>query len=246
MSASWDEYLTAADRAVLERGQWALRAGAGERPALLLIDCQYYMTGIRGAPDNAERYPLACPDGFAACNQMARLLAAARAATIPVIFTRFVLDPVVDDGGMFHRKIGAGITRGENLYFKGTHGAEIVTELAPLRGEIVLDKGKKSAFFGTPLLSLLIDRQVDTCIVVGGSTSNCVRATVVDCEQHNFRCLVPEEAVFDRVVITHKINLFDMNRSYADVMPVAEVLAYLAEVGRKKTAKADSRREGET
>jgi maleamate amidohydrolase len=233
MRASWEDYLTVEDRAVLARGQWAMRAGAGQRPALLLIDCQYYMTGIRGLSDNAERYPLACPDGFAACDQMERLLNAARSSKIPVIFTRFIMDPVVDDGGMFHRKVGAGLGRGENLYFRGTHGAEIVPELKPLPGEIILDKNKKSAFFGTPLLSLLIDRGVDTCIVVGGSTSNCVRATVVDCEQYNFRCIVPEEAVFDRVSITHKINLFDMNRSYADVMPVAEVLAYVEHVGQQ-------------
>jgi maleamate amidohydrolase len=225
--ASWDALLTEEDRAVLARGRWGQRGGAGRRPALLLIDCQYYMTGLRGAPDNAEKYPLACPTGFAACDQMRRVLEAARAARVPVFFTRFVVDPVADDVGVFHRKIGAGVGRGENLYFAGTHGAEIVEELRPLPGEIVLDKKKKSAFFGTPLLSLLIDRGVDTCIVVGGSTSNCVRATVVDCEQYNFRCLVPEEAVFDRVPITHRVNLFDMDRSYADVVPTEEVLAYL-------------------
>lgn len=236
MTTSWDDYLTEEDRAVLERGKWAMKAGAGNRPALLLIDCQYYMTGIRGAPDNAEKYPLACPTGFAATDQMKLLLEASRAAEIPVIFTRFVVDPVIDDVGMFHRKIGAGIGRGDNLYFRGTHGAEIVDDLKPLPTEIVIDKKKKSAFFGTPLLSLLIDRRVDTCIVVGGSTSNCVRATVVDCEQYNFFCMVPEEAVYDRVQITHRINLFDMNRSYADVMPVADVLAYLKRIGDARNA----------
>lgn len=236
MTTSWDDYLTEEDRAVLARGKWAMKSGLGKRPALLLIDCQYYMVGIRGAPDNAEKYPLSCPTGFAATDHMMALLAASREAGIPVIFTRFAVDPVVDDVGMFHRKIGAGIGRGENLYFTGTHGCEIVDDLKPRPGEIVLDKKKKSAFFGTPLLSLLIDRGVDTCIVVGGSTSNCVRATVVDCEQYNFFCAVPEEAVYDRVQITHRINLFDMNRSYADVMPVADVLAYLKGIGEARKA----------
>jgi maleamate amidohydrolase len=244
VTTSWDDYLTEEDRAVLARGKWAMRAGAGTRPALLLIDCQYYMTGIRGAADNAEKYPLSCPTGFAATDQMKRLLLAARAAEVPVVFTRFVVDPVIDDVGMFNRKIGAGIGRGENLYFKDTHGAEIVDELKPLPTEIVLDKKKKSAFFGTPLLSLLIDRRVDTCIVVGGSTSNCVRATVVDCEQHNFFCLVPEEAVYDRVQITHRINLFDMNRSYADVLPTDEVLAYLARTGQAREAAEQAAKRG--
>jgi nicotinamidase-related amidase len=129
---------------------------------------------------------------------------------------------------MFHRKIGTGVGRGENLYFRGTHGAEIVPDLAPLPSEIVVDKKKSSAFFGTPLLSLLIDRRVDTCIVVGGSTSNCVRATVVDSAQYNFYTIIPEQAVFDRLPLAHSVSLLDMDRMYGDVMPVEDVLRYLA------------------
>jgi len=129
---------------------------------------------------------------------------------------------------MFHRKIGAGVGRGDNLYFAGTHGAEIVAELRPLPTEIVIDKKKYSAFFGTPLLALLIDRRVDTCIIVGGSTSNCIRTAAVDAMQYNLFTIIPEEAVFDRLPISHKINLFDINRSYGDVVSVDEALAYLA------------------
>jgi maleamate amidohydrolase len=232
MTGNFDAILTPEDRAVLARGRWAQRAGFGKRPALILIDCQYYMAGIRGASDNAVKYPLACGEvAFAAIDQMARLLKASRTAGIPVFFTRYVVDPLNDDVGMFHRKIGAGIGRGENLYFAGTHGAEIVADLAPLPTEIIIDKKKWSAFFGTPLLSLLIDRRVDTLIIVGGSTSNCVRAAAVDSSQYNFFAIVPEEAVYDRLPIAHTLNLFDINRSYADVMPVDEVLAYLAFLG---------------
>jgi maleamate amidohydrolase len=229
---TWNELLAPEDRAVLERGRWACRAGFGARPALLVIDAQYYMTGVRGADDNASRYPLACGDAaFAATDQMARLLTASRAAGIPVFFTRYVVDPVNDDAGMFHRKIGAGAGRGETLYFASTHGAEIVAELRPLPTEIVIDKKKYSAFFGTPLLALLIDRRVDTCIIVGGSTSNCVRAAAVDATQYNFSTIIPEEAVFDRLALSHAVSLFDINRSYGDVVPVDEVLAYLASLG---------------
>jgi maleamate amidohydrolase len=232
-AASLDELLGPEDRSVLERGRWARRAGFGKRPALLVIDAQYYMSGIRGAKDNASRYPLACGESaFAAIDQIARLLAASRAADIPVFFTRYVVDPVNDDVGMFHRKIGAGIGRGENLYFAGTHGAEIVPELRPLPTEIVIDKKKYSAFFGTPLLALLIDRRVDTCIIVGGSTSNCIRATAVDAMQYNFFTIIPEEAVFDRIQISHKVNLFDINRSYGDVMPLDQVLADIANLNK--------------
>ncbi len=233
----WDTLLTPADREVLARGQWARRAGVGARPALLVIDAQNYMSGIRGAPDNAANYPLACGEAaFAALDQMKRVLAAARGAGIPVFYTRFVVDPTNDDVGMFHRKIGAGIGRGETLFFRGTHGAEIVPDLTPLPTEIVLDKKKSSAFFGTPLLSLLIDRHVDTCIIVGGATSNCIRATVLDSAQYNFFTVIPEEAVFDRLPLAHTVNLFDMNRMHGDVMPVDDVLHYLAGIGAARDA----------
>jgi nicotinamidase-related amidase len=239
MADDWEGMLTPADREVIGRGKWAQRAGFGERPALILIDCQYYMTGIRGAPDNAEKYPLACGEAaFAAGDQMERLLKVSRASGIPVFFTRYVVDPVNDDVGMFHRKIGAGVGRGDNLYFAGTHGAEIVDQLKPLPTEIVLDKKKWSAFFGTPLLSLLIDRRIDTIILVGGSTSNCIRSAAVDGSHYNFFTIVPEEAVYDRLPISHKVSLFDINRSYGDVLPVDEVLAYLARIGAARAAAA--------
>lgn len=230
--AQWDDLLTDEDRRVLERGSWAQRAGMGQRPALILIDCQYYMSGIRGAEDNAENYPLACGGvAFAAIDQMKRLLDGARANGVPVFYTRYVVDPINNDVGMFDRKIGAGVGKGPNLYFAGTHGAEITADLAPLETEIVLDKKKFSAFFGTPLLSLLIDRRIDTCVIVGGSTSNCVRATVLDSTQFNFFTVIPEEAVFDRLPLAHRQNLSDMNRSYGDVMPVDEVLGYFDGLG---------------
>jgi len=231
----WDDLLTDKDREVLERGKWAQRAGVGQRPALILIDCQYYMCGIRGANDNPEKYPLACGEvAFSAIDHMKRLLDSARSNGVPVFFTRYVVDPVNNDVGMFNRKIGAGVGRGPNLYFAGTHGAEITEELAPLKTEIVLDKKKFSSFFGTPLLSLLIDRQVDTCVMVGGSTSNCVRASVVDSTQFNFFTVIAEEAVFDRLPLAHRQNLSDMNRSYGDVMPVDEILAYFSRIGAIK------------
>ncbi|MCW6510170.1 isochorismatase family protein [Lichenifustis flavocetrariae] len=231
-SDDWQDMLSENDREVMRRGKWAQTAGFGKRPALIIVDAQNYMTGIRGADDNKEKFPLACGEvGFTAVDRMVALQAAARRNGVPVFQTRFIVNPDADDCGMFHRKVGAGIGRGDNLYFGGTFGAEIVEPLRPLKGEIVLDKKKKSAFFGTPLLSLLIDKQIDTCIITGGSTSNCVRATAIDSEQHNFFTIIPEEAVFDRIEICHRVSLFDMNRFCGDVLPCDAVLAYLDRIG---------------
>jgi nicotinamidase-related amidase len=89
-----------------------------------------------------------------------------------------------------------------------------------------------SAFFGTPLQAYLTELKVDTLIVVGGSTSNCVRATVVDGAQSNYRVLVPREAVFDRIPLSHAVSLFDMDRSSANVMSKDAVIQYLNSLSR--------------
>ena len=79
----------------------------------------------------------------------------------------------------------------------------------------------------TDLGSCLAMRQVDTAIVTGCTTSGCVRATVVDAMGNGFRPIVPRECVGDRAEEPHEANLFDMDQKYADVMPLADVIAEL-------------------
>ena len=224
--SSWDHYLSDADRAVLARGRWAQHGGVGKRPALLIIDDQNYMAGVRDGEQAA--YPASCGEiGWQAIDEIARLLAVARRCRVPIVFTRLVIDPAIaDDGGVLTRKIGT--KTGEFMFFAGTHGSEIVAPLTPIAGELVVEKKRFSAFFGTPLLSHLISLGIDTLVVTGGSTSNCVRATVVDGASLDFRVVVPREAVFDRIPVCHEIGLFDMHRAYADVLDCAAVAEYLA------------------
>ncbi|MGA9794382.1 MAG: isochorismatase family protein, partial [Rhizomicrobium sp.] len=110
---------------------------------------------------------------------------------------------------------------------EGPEGAELLPEVGPRDGDFAFVKKKPSGFFGTPLLSYLVDRAIDTVIVLGGATSNCVRATVFDSSSYNFRTIVPADAVFDRLPISHAISLFDMDRQFADVTTSAEVVRYL-------------------
>jgi maleamate amidohydrolase len=225
----WDRFLTDADKAILARGKWAGRAGKGRRPAVIAIDLQNYMVGERGKDDSA--YPYSCGEiGWRAVDAGKRIVAAARQAAVPIIYTRFILDPSGADGGMFIRKVRKG--EGDFAFLKGTHGAEIIPELAPEPGEIVIDKKKASAFFGTPLQVYLTDRGIDTLVVIGGSTSNCIRATVVDGSQSNYRVLVPEEAVFDRLQFSHAAALFDLDRTFADVVTVDDVVSYFADLAK--------------
>jgi nicotinamidase-related amidase len=156
------------------------------------------------------------------------IIAGARAAGVPVIYLRFGLDRNGKDGGIFARKIGSG--SGEYSFLRNTHGGEIVADVAPREGELVFDKIKHSAFFGTPLEPILREQGIDTLVVVGGSTSNCIRATVVDGAQYNYRVLVPYDAVFDRIELSHAAALFDMDRTFADVVSTSEILDYFNEL----------------
>jgi nicotinamidase-related amidase len=110
----------------------------------------------------------------------------------------------------------------------GAKGPEIPREIAPTPADIIISKKKASAFFGTPLTGYLIDLGVDTLLVTGVSTSGCVRATVVDGHAYNFRVCVVEEGTFDRSIVAHKVNLFDMHMKYADVVSLEETKRYLA------------------
>src|SRR3546814_7958045 len=97
-------------------------------------------------------------------------------------------------------------------------GYEFVAELAPQPEDILLPKKHPSAFFGTALCSHLIDKQADTLIVAGCTTSGCVRGTVVDAFSLNFKVAVPQECVYDRGATSHAVNLFDIGQKYADVL----------------------------
>jgi maleamate amidohydrolase len=220
----WDAYLSDEDRAVLTRGRFARRMGFGERPAVIAIDCQRYMVGERGVRD--DRYPSSCGEaGWAAVDRIAEVLAAARAVGAPVFLTRFALDPNGADVGVYAQK-REFLVRAD-WCLEGTEGAALLPEVGPRDGDIVLVKKKPSAFHGTPLLTHLIDRKVDTLVIVGGATSNCVRATVFDSSSYNFRTIVPADAVFDRLPISHAISLFDMDRQFADVTSADEAIVEL-------------------
>ena len=223
----WEGYLGDADRAVLERGRFARRMGFGERPAIVVIDAQRYMVGEDGKDQD---WPSSCGAiGRAALKQIQRVVEQAQQSEVPCFFTTFELDASGNDIGVYGRK--RDLLQSDHWCLAGTLGAELSPELTPGKNDVAFVKKKPSGFHGTPLLGYLIDRKIDTVIVVGGATSNCIRATVFDASSYNFRTIVPHEAVFDRIAISHAISLFDMDRQFADVVSVEDVLNYLKNAG---------------
>lgn len=230
----WNAYLSEQDRAVIAHGRFGRRMGFGSRPAVVVIDAQNYMVGEVG--DDAS-WPSSCGDvGRNAVKAIASVVDTAQAAKIPCFFTRFELAPDGSDMGVYRGK--RDLLQSDKWCLAGTHGAQLVPQLRPGPGDIEFVKKKPSGFHGTPLLGYLVARGIDTVIITGGATSNCIRATVFDASAYNFRTIVPQEAVFDRIPISHAISLFDMDRQFADVVPVAEALAYLKTIAGAGTVAA--------
>lgn len=219
----WDDFLTDADRAVLAKGKFGRRMGFGVRPAVIVIDAQCYMVGEAG---HDAQWPSSCGEvGREAVRQIARIVEAAQQKRVPCFFTRFEIDPSGSDMGVYRLK--RDLLASDRWCLAGTPGARLVPELKPGEGDIEFVKKKPSGFHGTPLLGYLVARNIDTVIVTGGATSNCIRATVFDASSYNFRTIVPEEAVFDRIPVSHAISLFDMDRQFADVVKSQEVIDYI-------------------
>ena len=199
------------------------RAGFGQRPALLVIDVNV------GFTDPAS--PLVCDleDVVAAIR---RLLDEFRRVKLPIVYTTVSYDEGDKvAAAAFIDKIPALLT-----LEAGSPWVEIDPRIAPLPGEPVLNKLFASAFFGTPLSSLLASGGCDSVVVTGASTSGCVRATAVDAIQHGYRPAVPREAVGDRNRAAHEANLFDIDAKYGDVVSVDDVVAHLEQLAADRVS----------
>jgi nicotinamidase-related amidase len=150
-----------------------------------------------------------------------RVLAAARDHGVPVIHTRVVFGPDGVDGGVFIQKIPA-----LRAFIGDTPMNAFEPAAAPLEDELVVVKQYASAFFGTSLSATLRGLGVDTVVLIGVSTSGCIRATAVDAVQHGFVTLVVREAVGDRGPGPHEANLYDLQAKYAEVIHEDQVLHY--------------------
>jgi nicotinamidase-related amidase len=222
---AWEDVIDDEIRQLAAR--YAARQGLGQRPALLCIDNYNAVFGDRREPllEAIERFPSSCgPSAWDAVEPTQRLMAAARAAGLPVIHT------TSDHQTQIGKRALATTKRQSSS--DPEWGYTIFPPLGPLPDELVIRKTRASGFFATPLNAFLIELGIDTLILCGNSTSGCIRATCLDGKMLGYRVAVVEECVFDRNWLSHKVNLFDMNCKYADVMSLDEVLAYIRKVGQ--------------
>jgi nicotinamidase-related amidase len=185
------------------------RVGFGTKPALLVVDA------TRAFTDSSS--PLGT-DAEPAVEAIRSLVDEARAAGIPIVFTA----PVYAGPTIWSTKIPA-----QRELTPDSDIVKLHPRLDRRPDEKFVEKHHPSAFFESDIADHLRERDVDTVIVTGLTTSGCVRATVVDACSLGFRTIVAEEAVADRAELPHLESRFDMDRKYADVTSCNDVRAHL-------------------
>jgi nicotinamidase-related amidase len=209
----WEDLVTSEEFEVYRRAGFLRQIQLGQRPALLVIDVQYNFTGEQSepVPVSVEKYRFSCGENaWNAMPYIINLLGLARQKHIPVVYTQDLESPP------------------DPTKWEAAKGREIVSEVAPVGQDKVITKEGYSSFFATRLLPYLISLNIDTLIVVGGTTSGCVRASVMDAYDYRFKVFVVEECVFDRAKLPHRANLFDIAAKAANVVTAKEMADMLA------------------
>jgi nicotinamidase-related amidase len=236
---TWHDFFTEQDKRHDEMwGKQSLN-GFGEKPVFVMIDMYYSVVGLKREDifESMKLWPMSTGlEGWAAIDKTVELLASARKNGIPVIHVK-------------------GMNSGINHWTKGSRrgraktgltpemiekGRQIVDEVKPIPGEIVIEKAAASAFHGTPLLFQLISLNADTVICAGETTSGCVRASVVDGATYRFQMGVVEECVYDRTQASHYMNLYDLHQKYADVVSLDYAMDYFDQIGAAKKVKIEA------
>jgi maleamate amidohydrolase len=217
----WKDVVSAAD--VRLHARHARATFVGPCAALLAVDlCNLVYRGGPVLPhDVADAHPGSHGHfAHAAIEPIRRLLTAARQARLPVFYCTQDERPNAYPPGARApmRRSSAPLPDDYAIY----------PAFKPEPADVIIYKQRASALEGTPLRSHLKLLGIESLIVCGAATSECVRATVVDAYSGGLHVALVEECTFDQAELTHKLNMFDLHHTYADIMHLDEVLGHLA------------------
>lgn len=222
----WENVLGELDRKVIAAAGYGKERPLGKEPVLVVVDAQYnYVGEDRPILESIGQYPTSVGrSAYEALPQVLGLVRAFREKKRPVLFTT-----VAPKESLLPFSISGRIhaDRKQETLVAGHKGTEIIEALRPEPGEIVLDKAFASAFLGTPLATILTLQHVDTVVVCGGTTSGCVRGTAVDAAGLGYSVVVAEDAVFDRIQLSHAASLLDLWMKYANVFSADRVVNWV-------------------
>ena len=206
------------DSKVFHRQGFGSRLGHSGRIGLLIVDF------VAGFADPLQFGGGNIPEAIRAT---VAALAGARQRGWPVAHTRIVYSEAALDTDVFCRKVPTLRVLTENAA-----SGQIVRELQPIEGELVVRKAAPSAFFETNLRSWLTQKGIETLLIAGTTTSGCVRASVVDAMSCGFKPIVLTDCVGDRALAPHEASLFDMQQKYADLMTFFELIQSMDQVAK--------------
>lgn len=190
------------------------RVGWGASPAVLVIDLATAWTSP------TEELGADVEDVM---SSTIKILAVAREKGLPIIFTTMAYDPALIEAG----PVAVAKTPHLKKMIKGSDLVQLRPELERRSDEPLVEKPHASAFFGTNVLSALIGLHADTVVVVGVSTSGCIRSTCESAFNNNFHVIVPQEAVADRSHTAHQAALLDIDARMGDIVSLEETLEHL-------------------
>lgn len=193
------------------------RIGPGTRPAVVVVDFQRAFT----------EHEHIGPQTAVTLRHTGELLAAARAAGVPVIYLVMVLDSL--DDRMLAQRVRSSLTE---RCLRGDPWTEISPAVPPEPQDHIVEKTVASGFYRTRLDDLLAELGVDELLVAGTSTSGCVRATVMDAAYRSYRIGVVEECCDDFRTLSGEVSLWDMQDRFADVVSLEWTLGRLAATDR--------------
>jgi maleamate amidohydrolase len=212
----WSDVFTEEERRTYEFYRRPERAAfPWASSALVVIDVTEEFLGERlPTVEAAAKLRTAC--GIPAWDAIApigRLIAAFRNAGRPVIYTKGF------DGGRFG---GAAIGRSDP-----NETSRIVADIAPIAGDVVIEKPRASAFLGTPMTAHMIRAGIDGLVVVGGTTSGCVRASTIEGSSLGFSMVLAHDGCFDRSPLSHAVALHELDVKYATVLGADDAIERL-------------------
>lgn len=197
------------------RGPVVVRARPGpfeldpNRTAIIVVDMQNDFGSTGGM---FERAGVDISKIKAAVAPTRRVLAAARASAVPVVYLKMAFRPDLSDAGasdspnwLRHQRLHAGEAviapdgRPSRILIRETWNTDILTELTPQKGDEVVYKHRFSGFFETELDDILKHRRVKELIFTGCTTSVCVESTLRDAMFRDYRCLLLEDCTAEPV-----------------------------------------------
>lgn len=184
------------------------------KAALIVIDMQNSFCKADGLVAAIGLDTTACQAAIEPCSDV---LEVARAAGIPVLFTRYVYESDYSDGGVIIEHLMPELAQVKALQ-RNSADADIVPELRPRDGEHIIDKNRPSAFYATSLDDLLNDLGRSQLVVCGVTTNCCVESTVRDASHRDLQVFVVGDACAELDPERHAVSLRSMGMLFADVI----------------------------